>query len=104
MSENCRHCEKALPERRQLIDFCSYSCRGQHTVKALEAPTHQTGLSGAKNARKHRELRSLKRRSGGRSTFEQINAVTYRMDAPRKVAAGWLMEVGRPGWIACVGE
>ena len=40
--------------------------------------------------------------------FEQINSITYRVDAPNKRGAGWLMDVAWPGvkqrWIARVGK
>jgi hypothetical protein len=36
----CRSCGSPLKEPRKLKDFCSYSCRGQHSVKALDGPKY----------------------------------------------------------------
>jgi hypothetical protein len=89
----CLACGRPLKEPRKLHDFCTYSCRGQHAVKALD----QTALVGSKNTRKTKALQSLKKRSVGRFVFSKINSCTYRVDSPRKKAAGWLMEVAWPG-------
>jgi hypothetical protein len=111
MPEYCLTCERTLPERRKLIDFCSYSCRGQHAVNTLTGPSQRTGLSGSKNLKQKRALRNLKRASRGEPTFTEINSVTYRIGKPHKTdAVGWLMEVNWPGesaakrWVACVGN
>jgi O6-methylguanine-DNA--protein-cysteine methyltransferase len=111
MPEYCLSCKRTLPERRKLVDFCSYSCRGQHAVNTLDGPSYQTGLSGSKNLKQKRALRNLKRASRGEPTFTEINSVTYRINRPHKAdAVGWLMEVNWPGgksarrWVACVGN
>src|SRR5262249_58917213 len=97
----CLHCASPLKEPRKLKDFCSYSCRGQHSVKALD---------GSKNTRKTKALRRLKTASREGIAFERINSVTIRIDQPHKKAVGWMMEVagvagtGKQRWIACVGN
>ena len=85
--EKCLHCGTPLKEPRKLKGFCTYSCRGQHAVDALD-----TG-----NTRKTKALQSVKKRSVGRFVFSKINSCTYRVDSPRKKAAGWLMEIAWPG-------
>jgi hypothetical protein len=105
----CRQCGKELPERRKLKHFCSYSCRGKHAVKALEAPSYRSGLVGAKNTRHNKGLQSLKRRSIAGFSFAKINSCTIRIDSASKRGAGWLMEVAWPGdarqrWVARVGN
>jgi hypothetical protein len=76
----CLHCASPLKEPRKLKDFCSYSCRGQHSVRALDGVRHQTGLSGSKNTRKTKALRSLRKQSVGHFTFSKSNSVTIRVD------------------------
>src|SRR6187549_1215712 len=103
----CAKCGKALPTARRLKSFCSYACRGQYT--AQEATGHRSGLVCSKNTKQNKALLSLKRQSVGAITFAKINAVTIRVDHPRKNGAGWLMEVGWPGgvrrrWVARVGD
>ena len=36
--EKCLHCGTPLKEPRKLKGFCTYSCRGQHSVEALDGP------------------------------------------------------------------
>ena len=99
-------CGNPLLPGRKLEDFCSYACRGQMKVEAIQG---QTGLSGSKNIKQNKALQSLKRRSVGVPTFAKINSCTYRVDSPKKNGAGWLMEVAWPGgarqrWVARVGD
>ena len=99
-------CGNPLLPGRKLEDVCSYACRGQMKVEAIQG---QTGLSGSKNIKQNKALQSLKRRSVGVLTFAKINSCTYRVDSPKNNGAGWLMEVARPGgarerWIARVGN
>ena len=99
-------CGNPLLPGRKLEDFCSYACRGQMKVEAIQG---QTGLSGSKNIKQNKALQSLKRRSVGVPTFAKINSCTYRVDSPKNNGAGWLMEVAPPGgarerWIARVGN
>jgi hypothetical protein len=75
--------------------------RGQHAVKSA--------LVGSKNTRKTKALQSLRKRSVGRFIFTKINSCTYRVDAPGKKAAGWLMQIAWPGgtrqrWVARIGN
>jgi hypothetical protein len=68
-----------------------------------------SGLIGAKNTKRAKALRRLKRQAVGGCAFEQINAVTYGIDHRNKRAAGWLMEIAWPGggrqrWVARVGK
>jgi hypothetical protein len=63
MDALCLTCGQSLPQRRKLKDFCSYSCRGQHAVKALDGPKYQSAFVGSKNLRKTKVLQSLKRHS-----------------------------------------
>jgi len=86
-------CGKELQKPRKLKDFCSYSHRGKHVVKALDGAEYQSGLSGSKNTKRNKALRTLQKHSRGDFTFHRINSVTYRIDGPRKRAVGWLMEV-----------
>jgi hypothetical protein len=109
MTETCLYCGKELQKSRNLKDFCSYSHRGKHVVKALDGAEYQSGLSGSKNTKRNKALRTLQKHSRGDFTFHRINSVTYRIDGPRKRAVGWLMEVVWPGgarqrWIAGVGN
>ena len=106
----CRSCGSPLKEPRKLKDFCSYSCRGQHSVKALDGPKHQGAYLGAKNTRKTKALQRLRRASIAGIAFERINSVTIRIDQPYKKAVGWLTEVAWPSetkqkrWVARVGD
>jgi len=84
-----------VPVLRQVKDFCSYAHRG--------------ALSGSKNTKHNKALRTLQKQSRGDFTFHRINSVTYRIDRPGKRAVGWLMEVAWPGgarqrWIARAGN
>jgi predicted DNA-binding transcriptional regulator AlpA len=90
------NCARPLKEPRKLKDFCDYSCRGQHSVKGLDGAKYQTGLSGSKNTRKTKALRSLRKQSAGHFTFSKINSVTFRIDRQGKNGVGWLMEVAWP--------
>jgi len=97
-------CGNPLLPGRKLEDVCSYACRGQMKVEAIQG---QTGLSGSQNIKQNKALQSLKRRSVGVPTFAKINSCTSRVDSPKK--NGWLMEVASPGgawerWIARVGN
>jgi hypothetical protein len=70
---------------------------------------YQSGLSGSKNTKRNKALRTLQKQSRGDFTFHRIDSVTYRIDRPGKRAVGWLMEVAWPGgarqrWIARVGN
>ena len=70
---------------------------------------YQSGLSGSKNTKRNKALRTLQKQSRGDFTFHRINSVTYRIDRPGKRAVGWLMEVAWPGgarqrWIARAGN
>jgi hypothetical protein len=106
----CLHCASPLEEPRKLKDFCSYSCRGQHSVNALDGEKYRGAYLGSKNTKRTKALRSLKRQSVGHFTFSKINPVTYRIDRQGKNGVGWLSEVAWPGetkkerWIACVGN
>jgi hypothetical protein len=100
-------CTKPLTTPRKLKLYCSYACRGQH--KALLATTHRSGLSGAKNTKRNRALRSLKQASRAGFSFCKINSITYRLDTRNKRGAGWLMDVawlapGSQRWVARVGN
>jgi hypothetical protein len=83
-------CGNPLLPGRKLEDVCSYACRGQMKVEAIQG---QTGLSGSKNINQNKALQSLKRQSVGVPTFAKISSCTYRVDSPKKNGAGWLMEV-----------
>jgi len=77
------------------------------SLRLLRLQGHRTGLKCPKNTKQNKALQSLKRRSVGVPTFAKINSCTYRVDAPRKSGAGWLMEVAWPGgsrqrWVARV--
>jgi hypothetical protein len=77
-------------------------------VTALDGPGYQS-LVGSKNTRKTKALQRLRKRSVGRFIFAKINSRTYRVDAPNKKAAGWLMEIAWPGgtrqrWVARIGN
>ena len=87
-------CGNPLLPGRKLEDFCSYACRGQMKVEAIQG---QTGLSGSKNIKQNKALQSLKRRSVGVPTFAKINSCTYRVDSPKNNGAGWLIEVAHVG-------
>ena len=87
-------CGNPLLPGRELEGVCSYACRGQMKVEAIQG---QTGLSGSKNIKQNKALQSLKRRSVGVPTFAKINSCTYRMDSPKNNGAGWLMEVAPQG-------
>jgi hypothetical protein len=106
----CRSCGSPLKEPRKLKDFCSYSCRGQHSVKALDGPKYQGAYLGSKNTRKTKALQRLRRASIAGIAFERINSVTIRIDQPYKKAVGWLTEVAWPSetkqkrWVARVGD
>jgi hypothetical protein len=108
--EKCLKCGSTLTKPRKLKDFCSYSCRGQHSVKELACVVHQPAYIGSKNTRKTKALRTLKKASVGGIAFERINSITMRIDQPHKKAVGWLMGInwsvkGSPErWIACVGN
>jgi hypothetical protein len=109
IQRKCLACGEPLKEPRKLKDFCSYSCRGRHAVTALDGPRYQSALVGSKNTRKTKALQSLRKRSVGRFIFAKINSCTYRVDAPTKKAAGWLMEIAWPGgtrqrWVARIGN
>jgi hypothetical protein len=103
----CKQCGELLPAKRNLKDFCTYAHRGQ--FNALKATETRTGLSGAKNIKQNKALQALKRESVGSFTFARTNDYTFRLDQPRKLGAGWLMEVAWPGgarqqWVARVGN
>jgi hypothetical protein len=108
--ETCRNCGAPLTEPRKLKDFCNYSCRGQHSVNALDGEKYRVAYLGSKNTKRTKALRSLKRQSVGHFTFCKINPVTCRIDRQGKNGVGWLTEVAWPGetkkqrWIACVGN
>jgi hypothetical protein len=109
MTETCLYCGKELQKPRKLKDFCSYSNRGKHVVNALDGAEYQSGLSGSKNTKRNKALRTLQKQSRGDFTFHRINSVTYRTDRPCKRGVGWLMEVVSPGgarqrWVARVGN
>jgi hypothetical protein len=110
VSDACRSCGSPLKEPRKLKDFCSYSCRGQHSVKALDGPKYQGAYLGSKNTRKTKALQRLRRASIAGIAFERINSVTIRIDQPYKKAVGWLTEVAWPSetkqkrWVARVGD
>jgi hypothetical protein len=109
MTETCLCCGKELQKPRKLKDFCSYSHRGKHVVKAVDGAEYQSGLSGSKNTKRNKALRTLQKQSRGDFTFHRINSVTYRTDRPCKRGVGWLMEVVWPGgarqrWVARVGN
>jgi hypothetical protein len=99
-------CGNPLLPGRKLEDVCSYACRGQMKVEAIQG---QTGLSGSENMKQNKALRTLKRQSVGAFTFSKTNSCTYRLDRPNKLGAGWLMEVAWPGrarqrWLARIGN
>jgi hypothetical protein len=94
--EKCLHCGTPLTEPRKLKDFCTYSCRGQHSVKALDGSKYRGAYSGSKNTRRTKALQSLRKASIACVAFERINSATIRIDQPRKKAVGWLMEVAGP--------
>ena len=48
-------CGNPLLPGRKLEDVCSYACRGQMKVEAIHG---QTGLSGSKNIKQNKALRS----------------------------------------------
>jgi hypothetical protein len=104
----CLNCASPLKEPRKLKDFCDYSCRGQHSVKALDAPKYQGAYLGSKNTRKTKALQRLRKASIAGIAFERTNSVTFRIDRQGKNAVGWLMEVAWPvqkqRWVACVGN
>jgi hypothetical protein len=108
--EKCLHCGTPLTEPRKLKDFCTYSCRGQHSVKALDGPKYRGAYLGSKNTRRTKALQRLRKASIAGIAFERINSVTIRIDQPHKKAVGWLMEVAWPAetkkqrWVACVGN
>lgn len=58
-------------------------CRGQRAVEALDGVQYQTGLVGAKNTKRRKELR------GGQKGFvaHKINLQTWRIDS--KTRKGW---------------
>jgi hypothetical protein len=100
-------CGKQLLPGRKLEDFCTYACRGQ--FRALQAISGPSGLVWAKNTKQNKALRSLKRQSVTGWSFAKANSCTYRLDRPKKLGAGSLMEVSWPGgarhrWIARVGN
>jgi hypothetical protein len=104
----CLHCGAPRTKRWKLKDFCSYSCRGQQAVEALDGPKYQTAFVGSKNLRKTKALQSLKRASIAGIAFAKLDSITYRIDRPSKRGVGWLMEVAWPGeagqrWVARVG-
>jgi hypothetical protein len=98
MIETCMYCGKELQKSRKLKDFCSYAHRGAHTVKALDGPEYQSGLSGSKNTKRNKALRTLQKQSRGDFTFHRINSATYQIDRPDKRAA-W-PGGARQRWIA----
>ena len=108
----CLHCASPLKEPRKLKDFCSYSCRGQHSVKALDGSKYEGAYLGSRNTRKIKVLRRLKTASREGIAFKRINSVTVtiRIDQPHKKAVGWMMEVAwvagtsKQRWIVCVGN
>jgi hypothetical protein len=108
----CLNCASPLKEPRKLKDFCDYSCRGQHSVKALDGTKYQGAYLGSKNTRKTKALRRLKTASREGIAFERVNSITMRIDQPHKKAVGWLMEVAWPPaektkkqrWVACIGN
>jgi hypothetical protein len=104
----CLHCGSRLKEPRKLKDFCSYSCRGRHSVKALDGPKYEGAYLGSKNTKKTKALRRLKTASREGIAFERINPFTIRLDQPHKRAVGWMMEVscvpGKRRWVAWVGN
>ena len=107
MADLCKQCGVPLPATRKLKTFCSYACRGQFDT--LAATTPATGLLGAKNLRRNKELRTGKSQAVRGVAFARVNDCTYRVDAPTKHGAGWLMELAWPGgrrmrWIARVGN
>jgi len=108
--EKCLHCGTPLKEPRKLKGFCTYSCRGQHSVEALDGPKYQGAYLGSKNTRKTKALQRLRKASIAGIAFERSNSVTIRIDQPHKKAVGWLMEVAWPAetrkqrWVACVGD
>jgi len=70
---------------------------------------YQSGLSGSKNTKRNKALRTLQKQSRGDFTFHRINSVTCRIDRPGKRDVGWLMEVAwrgvaRQRWVARVGN
>jgi hypothetical protein len=107
--EKCLHCGTPLKEPK-LKGFCTYSCRGQHSVEALNGPKYQGAYLGSKNTRKTKALQRLRRASIAGIAFERSNSVTIRIDQPHRKAVGWLMEVAWPAetkkqrWVACVGD
>jgi hypothetical protein len=108
--EKCLNCGSPLTEPRKLKDFCNYSCRGQHSVKALDGPKYRGAYLGSKNTRRTKALQRLRKASIAGIAFERINSVTIRIDQPHKKAVGWLMEIAWPAetrqqrWVACVGN
>ena len=103
----CSKCGAVLPARRKLKNFCSYACRGQ--LKALQATSEPSGLTGAKNTKQNKVLQSLKRGSRVGYSFARINSCTYRLDTPNKRGVGWLSEVAWAGgarlrWVARLGN
>ena len=99
-------CGNPLLPGRKLEDVCSYACRGQMKVEAIQG---RTCLRGSKNIKQNKALQSLKRRSVGVPTFAKINSCTYRVDSSKNNGAGWLMEDAWPGaarqrWVARVGD
>jgi hypothetical protein len=106
----CLNCGSPLTEPRKLKDFCNYSCRGQHSVKALDGPKYRGAYLGSKNTRRTKALQRLRKASIAGIAFERINPVTIRIDQPHKKAVGWLMEIAwaaetrQQRWVACVGN
>ncbi len=91
-------CGNPLLPGRKLEDVCSYACRGQMKVEAIQG---QTGLSGSKNIKQNKALQSLKRRSVGVLTFAKINSCTYRVDNWCRVVDGGCPPRGRKGAMDC---
>ena len=98
----CLKCGEPLKEPRKLKDFCSYSCRGQHTADTLNGPDHQSGLIGSKNTRRNKALRSVKQQGVAGFSVAQVNSVTYRIDRPSRRRVAYVIDVGvhKPAWIA----
>lgn len=96
----CLQCGKPLPERRKLKDFCSYSCRGQNAVEALDGVEYQTALVGSKNTRITKALQRKKTRF----QVEKVNARTWRVSSHTRKGLAWLMGIGCGLWIARRGD
>lgn len=96
----CLHCSTPLKKRRKLRNFCSFKCSS--------AMSGRKAQNRKKRDSENSDLRSRKRAFSLDLTFARVNAVTIRIDSPKKRAVGWLMEVNWPGgrsserWVACV--